>query len=340
MRVVAGIYRGRKLASPDFDGVRPTTDRVKESLFDIVQGCVRGATVLDLFAGSGALGIEAVSRGAEKVYFCDNNNRSVALLKQNLSFVPQEKYEIIKSDYSDALRTMANRGIKFDLVLCDPPYALKLGGEIVKLLYKYNLLNRGATVTVEHNWFDEPINGASLDVQSVRKYGEIGLTVMKNVTKVAVTGTFDPITLGHKDLVEKALRCFDKVYVVALVNPDKTMKYPLEERLEMMKTSLSEYGKRVQIDHYEGLTVDYCKQNGIKYILRGIRNTTDVDYERQIAEYNYVNGGVKTLYMPALHSEISSTLVRRQLEDGLEVDGLVDDAVKPMLTEDKNNGRH
>lgn len=334
MRVISGEYRGRKLSSPDFDGVRPTTDRVKESLFDILHLKCRGSVVIDLFSGSGALGIEALSRGAAKAYFCDINNKSLKLIRQNLYFVPEDRYEIIKGDFADCLKTLARRGIKADIILCDPPYALKAGQKIVDAVVACDILGYHGILTVEHDYTDEPIEEKDLCLTGVRKYGATGISIFEKLSKVAITGTFDPITIGHKDLVNKALELFDRVYVVILINPDKVIKYPLEERLELIKDSLKSCEKRYKIHSYNGLTIDYCRKYGIKYILRGIRNTTDVEYERKIAEYNYVNGGVKTLYMPAIHSEISSTLVRKNVEEGLAVDELVDEHIVKKILEE------
>lgn len=115
MRIVSGKYRGKKLNSPKNENVRPTADRVKENVFNILQNRIYGCRFLDLFAGSGAMGIEAISRGAEFVRFCDVSKESVALLKQNLTGIEGD-YQICHCDYKMALEG------EFDVIYIDPPY--------------------------------------------------------------------------------------------------------------------------------------------------------------------------------------------------------------------------
>jgi 16S rRNA (guanine(966)-N(2))-methyltransferase RsmD/pantetheine-phosphate adenylyltransferase len=331
MRVIAGKYGGRRLTSPTNDDIRPTTDRAKENLFNILQNSLQDAVVVDLFSGSGALGIEALSRGAKKVYFCDSAGKSLALTKSNLSFVPIGDYEIIKGDFNDCLAKLNLRGIKADIVLCDPPYDLLLGGSILDRLSNLQLLNCGGKVIIEHYSYDKDISSEIYSLVDKRKYGDTSISFFQKVRKVAVTGSFDPFTKGHKDLVIRALEDFDKVYVVMLVNEEKITMYDVNERLNMIKLSLKEYKKRITIEFYGGLTVDYCKQNGIKYILRGIRTDNDLPYEKQIADYNFENGGIRTVFMPAIHSDIYSTLVRENVAENKPVKGLVEENIEEIL---------
>lgn len=122
MRVIAGSLKGRRLAPPTWDGLRPTSDRLRETLFDILGDRVAGASILDGFAGTGALGIEAVSRGAGHVVFVDADRRATRLIAENLrrSGVG-DRYAIIRATLHDAARRRL-RDRKFDLVLLDPPY--------------------------------------------------------------------------------------------------------------------------------------------------------------------------------------------------------------------------
>lgn len=122
MRVVAGTYRGRKLVVPAGRTTRPTADRVREAIFSSL-GSVEGLRVLDLFAGSGALGIEALSRGATTVTFVDRDARAVAAIRRNLDALGVEA-ELLRSDYASYLRTARQSGQRFDLVFIDPPYRL------------------------------------------------------------------------------------------------------------------------------------------------------------------------------------------------------------------------
>ncbi|MFA6867171.1 MAG: 16S rRNA (guanine(966)-N(2))-methyltransferase RsmD [Clostridia bacterium] len=324
MRIITGIYGGRKLISPTNREVRPTPDRVKESLFNILNYELDGALVIDLFSGSGSLGIEALSRGAKKCYFCDNSGQSLALTKQNLSFVPISDYETIKADYKDNITRLGSRGVKANYIFCDPPYDLQLGTEILLAIEKSDLLAENGKIMIEHRTFDKPICSGNFDLVDQRKYGETTIDFYQKIKKIAITGTFDPFTKGHKSLVEYALERFDKVFVVMLVNPKKVLTYDKDARLEMIRASLQNYKNYVQIDYFEGLTIDYCQKNGIKYILRGIRNSEDMEYEKEIADYNYENGGIETIYMKALDKDISSTLVKENIEKDQSIDTMVD----------------
>ena len=144
MRVVAGAFKGRSLRAPRGGWIRPTADRVREALFAML-GDVAGARVLDLFAGSGALGIEALSRGAGQAVFVDRDARAVAAIRRNLESVGAEG-EVRRQD---ALRFLATRPGKFDLVLIDPPYdsAARLAGPLAERLPA--VLARNAVVVTE-----------------------------------------------------------------------------------------------------------------------------------------------------------------------------------------------
>lgn len=330
MRVIAGKYKGRKLNSPINNDVRPTTDKVKEAIYNILQGEVEDSYVLDMFAGSGGLGIEAISRGAKKVFFCENNSKALDLLVSNLAFCEKGSYEIFKGDYSDCLRLLASRGIKLDIILCDPPYIKKLGSEALSRVQKHDLLADGGKIVVERKSSDESIEDDYFAKISQRRYGETTLEIFSKVRKIAVTGTFDPFTKGHKDLIINALNDFDQVHVVVLDNPEKKVEYSLSDRLKMIELSIAEYGDRVVIDYFDGLAVDYCNKNGIKYILRGIRDDRDFVYEREMAKYNLEKGGVETIFMNAL-SQISSTKVREKVKQSVSVEDMVEENIIPIL---------
>ncbi|MEW5980868.1 MAG: 16S rRNA (guanine(966)-N(2))-methyltransferase RsmD [Acidobacteriota bacterium] len=122
MRVIAGRYRSRRLRAPSWAGLRPTSDRVKETLFNVVAGRIGGAVVLDGFAGSGALGIEALSRGATEVVFVDSDKRAVDLIARNLAAIGIESgYVMMRSGLVEALGCLPDRQ-RFELALLDPPY--------------------------------------------------------------------------------------------------------------------------------------------------------------------------------------------------------------------------
>ncbi len=177
MRVITGEARGKKLSALVGDEVtRPTTDMVKEAMFSIIQFDVPGAGVLDLFAGSGQLGIEALSRGAAHCVFVERDRDALAVIKQNImSCGFNDRSRVLNMDALEYLR-VAKKGM--DIVLLDPPYRQGLIGQAMQLLP--GLLNEGATVICEHEKgleLDE-CYGALTKYRSYR-YGKISLTVYK-----------------------------------------------------------------------------------------------------------------------------------------------------------------
>lgn len=144
MRVITGLARGRKLKTPTGYDVRPTTDQVKESMFNILMNDVEGRRVLDLFAGTGQLGIEAISRGAREVVFVDSSPESVKIVKDNLSLCGFEA-PVLRTD---ALRYLDNCG-KFDLIFLDPPYDSELYEQVLDKVNSIDLLNDGGIIVAE-----------------------------------------------------------------------------------------------------------------------------------------------------------------------------------------------
>ena len=145
MRIIAGKHRGRVLA--EFRGmeIRPTSDRVKESLFQIIGDRLAGARVLDLFCGSGALGLESLSRGAKEAVFNDVSRESLAVLKKNLAAL-REEGQVMQSDYAACL--MRVRG-KFDIILCDPPYKMDCREDVLARIAAHDRLAAGGVVIWE-----------------------------------------------------------------------------------------------------------------------------------------------------------------------------------------------
>lgn len=144
MRVITGEARGRKLKTPSNDDVRPTTDNVKESIFNIIRDCVEGRRVLDMFAGTGQLGIEAISRGADSVVFTDSDAKSISLVKENLS-ICKFNATVIKTDAIAYLKHCD----KFDLIFMDPPYDSNLYEAALNNICEFDILNIGGLIVVE-----------------------------------------------------------------------------------------------------------------------------------------------------------------------------------------------
>lgn len=148
--------------------------------------------------------------------------------------------------------------------------------------------------------------------------------------KIAVTGSFDPPTLGHMDLIGHALEMAETAYVVLLINPDRKPYYTVERRLEMLKAATEKWGERVKVFYYDALAIDFCRENNIQYIVRGVRTSADFGYEEEMARWNRENGGVYTVIFPAKRL-VSATEVRRGKENGEDISNLVPVEIMPML---------
>jgi 16S rRNA (guanine966-N2)-methyltransferase len=196
MRIVSGAARGRRLVVPPGDTVRPTADRVREALFASLAPLLPGASVLDAFAGSGALGLEALSRGAARVTFIERERRALAALRRNIDTVRLDGGTVIAADAVRTLRDAARAGVltgaPFDLVLLDPPYALDddtLAGLLVDLL---PLIAPDATVVVERSMdASEPRWPALLLPAAPRRYGSTRLHRAAVVQDAVQDGTPD-----------------------------------------------------------------------------------------------------------------------------------------------------
>ena len=176
MRIITGSARGRRLVSPEDAQVRPTTDKVKESLFSIIQFEIEGRSVLDLFAGSGQLGLEAISRGAEWCTFVDASAKSLAVVRKNIALTGfADKSEVVQRD-AFAFLAAANR--KFDLVFLDPPYDQGLCVRAAEVLPR---VLKETSVVICETHADETLPAAIGSLRPVReyRYSAIKLTVFR-----------------------------------------------------------------------------------------------------------------------------------------------------------------
>ena len=176
MRIIGGRHRGRKLAEFGGEEIRPTADRVKESLFNILSFKIAGATVLDLFCGSGNLGLECLSRGAASAHFNDFSKESLLVLKKNIASLKVEREcEITNSDY---LFCLANTNKTYDLIFIAPPYAKEYGVQALKIIVGRGLLNVGGVAVYER---DRAFTGevAGLEMYDERRYGKTYLSFFK-----------------------------------------------------------------------------------------------------------------------------------------------------------------
>jgi len=151
MKVISGSLKGRKIIGYDIEGTRPTMDRVKESLFGSIQNYVKDSVVLDLFAGSGNLGIEAISNGSKYSYFVDNNYECIKCINNNIkTFNIMDKCNVNYMDYNKALKYFRDNSIKFDIIFVDPPYRYNTMNKIVNRILEYDLLNDNGILVLEY----------------------------------------------------------------------------------------------------------------------------------------------------------------------------------------------
>ena len=180
MRVIAGTAKGTKLSSIDDLSTRPTLDRVKEPLFSIIQNNIEQANVLDLFAGSGALGIEALSRGSKHCTFCDKSYKSIQMLKENIKKTRmEEKSTILNVDYKKCL---SNQKEKYDIIFIDPPYKFDIAVDSIKRIIDLKLLAKDGIIIIETDEEErelKELEEVDLEVYDLRKYGRVKLLFIR-----------------------------------------------------------------------------------------------------------------------------------------------------------------
>ena len=173
MRIIAGSARGRLIQAPRGQDTRPTQDYVRESLFNILQREVPEARVLDLFAGSGALALEALSRDAEQATLVDHAGEAITCIQRNLELLGfAQRATVIRAEWDVALARLASAGKTFTLVFLDPPYAMEDTGAQCNRLADLGLLSQGACVVVEHRREHTPTPDTRFALRSARRYGD------------------------------------------------------------------------------------------------------------------------------------------------------------------------
>lgn len=178
MRIIGGSERGRRLSSLKGQTTRPTADMVKEALFNMLAERTDGAVVLDLFAGSGALGIEALSRGAERATFVENDRRAVAVIRDNLERSALAVHAtVLPYDALKAVPQLGRTGQQFDLIFADPPYRRQLAAALVPALASAQLLADDGRIVIEHDRQEElPLRSANIGQIRAVRYGDTVLT--------------------------------------------------------------------------------------------------------------------------------------------------------------------
>jgi len=177
MRVIAGEFKSRQLKSVDSHLTRPTTDKNKENLFNMIGPYFDGGVCLDLFGGSGGLGIEALSRGMNRLYTVDKQYKAFQTIRENFRLLKiEDRAFVYKMDYRKALQKFHDENLSFDLVLLDPPYGLKINQSILDFLLKNAMLNDNCLIVIED------LNEEKLDIQEpfvLKKQQTYGITTLQ-----------------------------------------------------------------------------------------------------------------------------------------------------------------
>ena len=376
MRIITGSAKGKRLLTLEGETTRPTSDRIKEAMFSSIQFDIEGRRVLDLFAGCGQLGLEALSRGAASAMFVDASSDAIALVKKNIAATGfRGKCRTLVSDYRNYLRKAGGKVVPFDLVFLDPPYAMQACTDALCRLVREDLLAPGALVVMEcGEEVPTPEVAGNFEVLKSTRYGkktgieillyrgkkeekpeeesvraaEIAVTEVaaseaektpveessrkKKKERVILPGTYDPVTLGHLDIIRRAAAEYEEVFVTVFVNPDKTPLFSLSDRLAMLMLATDDLDN-VLVTESAGLVIDYMRDHHIRKIIKGYRNDADLAYEEKQAEWNAGHGGVTTDLLPCEKElrDVSSTLARRRLAEGGDLSGILPEKVLAFL---------
>lgn len=183
MRIIAGRMKGTKLFTLEGKNTRPTLDRVKEPLFSIINFNLEDAIVLDLFSGSGALGLESISRGAKKAYLCDNSYEAIRVINQNVEKTKSDKQvSIISKSFVKALEEFNIQKIKFDIIFLDPPYKTDYAEQATEFIVKNDLLSSNGIIIIETDEKEkvlEKLQNIDINMYDERKYGRVTLLFLR-----------------------------------------------------------------------------------------------------------------------------------------------------------------
>lgn len=176
MRIIAGDYKGRRIETPENNDIRPTTDKVKEAMFSIIGPYIDDSVFVDLFSGTGNLGLEALSRGAAKCYFCDSSRVSIGIIKRNIKYCKAEEYSVVYAgDFRQSLQKIKD---KVDVFLLDPPYEAGYYEDAFESIADLDLLAEDGIIVAEHRSdLELPDEIAGFEKIKERKYGHIVLSI-------------------------------------------------------------------------------------------------------------------------------------------------------------------
>ncbi len=352
MRVIGGNWGGRRLLGPPRGAeTRPTTDRVREAVFSALGARVDGARVLDLFAGTGAMGIEALSRGAAHADFIEIDRGLCQTIQTNLETLeaPRSLWSIHRRDVRRALKALKG---PWDLVFIDPPYGHLLEREALAGLAEGDLVRPGGTVVVEHASRETlalPSSASRFELVDSRAYGDSTISTVRRIDDPApeapapqevtsgrtavYAGSFDPPTHGHLDIIARASRVFDRIIVAVASNVKKSPLFTQDERIEMLREAVA-HNPRVEVDRIDGLLVDYARAKGATAVIRGLRAVADFEYEFQMACMNHhLSPQVETVFLMTAQEYfyVSSSLVKEVASFGGDITRFVPATVLTRL---------
>jgi pantetheine-phosphate adenylyltransferase/16S rRNA (guanine(966)-N(2))-methyltransferase RsmD len=337
MRIIAGSARGTRLA-PVPKTVRPTADRVRESLFNALGQFFDSGSVLDLYAGTGALGIEALSRGFDRAVFVERDRKVRDVILDNLRRTRfSARAEVIGGEVEGVLAILEGRGEAFDLIFLDPPYriaAAEVGGTLHRLR---SLLAPGGRVVIESG--EAPVEVAGGRKGVTRRYGGTFITILERseLTMIVAVcpGSFDPVTTGHLEVIRRACKIFDHVVVAVGANRKKRSRLPAVERARLIEKVTADI-ENVSVEVMEGLLVEFAREQGAQAIVKGLRAVSDFESEFEQAQLNRTMfPELETVFIMASaeHSFLSSSAVREIASLGGDVRGLVPDGILETVRE-------
>ena len=177
MRIISGKARGRKLSSKKNSNARPTLDRVKEAVFNMIAPYIHDSNILDLFAGFGGLGLEAISQGAQKATLVEKNYKNAKIIKENIEICNFDDKTIL--EINDVFSFITNTKEKYDIIFMDPPYNKGYEEKTLLLIYENDLIKKNGLIIVEHSKRDNINNIEDLKIIKEKEYGDTAITVLQ-----------------------------------------------------------------------------------------------------------------------------------------------------------------
>jgi pantetheine-phosphate adenylyltransferase len=310
---------------------------VRESVFNAL-GQFFGGDALDLYAGTGALGIEALSRGCDRAVFVEKDRRALAVIRENLRRARlADRAEVVASDVGQALDRLLTDGRQFSLIFADPPYRIA-ATEVGSLLVRFGaLLVPSGRAVIESG--EAPAGGWVGKKGVTRRYGGTYVTVLERseITMIVAVcpGSFDPVTAGHLDIIRRASKIFDHVVVAVGANLRKKPRLPAVERARLLE-KVTAGMENVSVELMDGLLVDFAREQGARVIVKGLRAVSDFESEFEQAQLNrtmYPELETVFIMASAEHSFLSSSAVREIAALGGEVRGLVPEGILETVRE-------